>query len=128
VTSSWFFLSTLNYDARSATHQSVFSLKYCLRGESLAKLVQILPVVGKAIGITYPSVGKELDVPLREPGPLCSPDVHTYSNIATCVEEGLCWMITCVCVKWVCHLLDKAFRPPTAICIRHWDDLRISIG
>ena len=26
VTSSWFFLSTLNYDARSTTHQIVFSI------------------------------------------------------------------------------------------------------
>jgi len=76
----------------------VFSLKYCL-GEGLAKFVQILPVVGKAVGNTYPSVSKELAVPLHELEPLCSPDIHTYSNIVTCVE---CWMITCVCVKWVC--------------------------
>jgi len=28
VTSSWFFLSTLNYDARSTTHQMIYLLNF----------------------------------------------------------------------------------------------------
>jgi len=32
VTSSWFFLSTLNYDARSTTHQTQDSLNERLNG------------------------------------------------------------------------------------------------
>ena len=84
----------------------MFSLKYCL-GESLAKLVQILPVVGKAIGNTNLSVSKELALSLHELEPLCSPNVHTHSNIVTCVEEGECWLITCVCVKWICLSLAR---------------------
>jgi len=34
VTSSWFFLSTLNYDARSITHQ-IYIVTYSLRGKRL---------------------------------------------------------------------------------------------
>jgi len=63
--------------------------------------------MGKAIGNTNPSVSKGLALPLHELELLCSPNVYTHSNILTCVEEGECWLITCVCVKRVCLSLAR---------------------
>jgi len=40
VTSSWFFLSTLNYDARSTTHQeSVISWRLGVKSYALSPLI-----------------------------------------------------------------------------------------
>ena len=93
MTSSWFFLSTLNYDARSTTHQISHSL--CVLTCMFSPLLPVCDglycgqgaqCIATASGPTCACVEGFIGNPF--PGGHCVPDICSSSN--PCVEPSVC--------------------------------------